>query len=573
MTDTSSQFERLSGILAASGSVAYEWDMANDAISWFDGALDVFGLASSDAIATGDRFKSLICPEDIAFRQQTLSLIYRGSESYELEYRVRCAGGEHRWFQDQGSAEVSSTGKLLMLRGVLRPLTDRKKNNGRLDFLANYDALTGQYNRNRLRESIDHALQYSQRYNVEGALLAIGIDKMTLVNQAFGHEVADSIILAIGDRLDRCLRSSDVVGRFGGDKFGAILVNCPESELRIAAEKILETARNTIVDTPSGPIHVTVSIGAVNFPVKVSTAADAMTKADIALREAKQLGRDCFAIYDCTEQQQQSNRESMIVAERVQRAIRENRLRFAYQPVVDASNHTISHYECLLRMMEVDGSVTTAARFMPAVEDLGMIRPIDRMVLEAGIKELTEHPAARMALNVSGLTTTDRSWMRGAVSMLRDKPDVADRLMIEITETAGLEDVDACARFVATLRDLGCKVALDDFGAGYTSFRHLKQLAVNMVKIDGSFIHNIAENPDNLVFVRTLIDLARNFDLDTVAEGVETDEDAEILANEGIDFLQGYAFGKPELNIVWPTLEPIQSIPIALIPGVKSASS
>lgn len=572
MNDTSSQFERLIGILAASGSVAYEWDMATDVITWFDGAPEAFGIPSHNAIATGDRFKSLICHEDHAFRQQTLSLIYRGSESYELEYRVRCAGGEHKWFQDQGAAEVSSTGQLIKLRGVLRPLTDRKKNSGRLDFLANYDALTGQYNRNRLRESIDHALQYSKRYEVEGALLAIGIDKMTLVNQAFGHEVADSVILAIGDRLDRCLRASDVVGRISGDKFGAVLVNCPESELRIAADKILDVARNTIVETPSGPIHVTVSIGAVNFPTNAKTAADALAKADIALREAKQLGRDCFAIYDCTEEQQQNNRDSMIVAERVQRATREKRLRFAYQPVVGAHSHEISHYECLLRMIEIDGTVTTAARFMPAVEDLGMIRPIDRMVLEAGIQELSDNPTANLALNVSGLTTTDRAWMRGAVSMLRDNQDVAGRLMIEITETAGLEDVDACARFVATLRDLGCKVALDDFGAGYTSFRHLKQLAVNMVKIDGSFVHNIAENPDNLVFVRTLIDLARNFNLETVAEGVETDEDARILTEEGVDFLQGYAFGRPELDVVWPDTK-AQPVVIAALPTARTAFS
>jgi diguanylate cyclase (GGDEF)-like protein len=573
MTNTSSHFERLSGILAASGSVAYEWDMASDAIVWFNGALDAFGIASHDAIATGERFKTLICPEDLAFRQQTMSLIYRGSENYDLEYRVRCAGGEHRWFHDHGSAEVSASGKLQMLRGVLRPLTDRKINAGRLDFLANYDALTGQYNRSRLRESIDHALQYSQRYNVEGALLAIGIDKLTVVNQAFGHEIADSVILAIGDQLDRCLRASDVVGRIGGDKFGAILVNCPESELRTAAEKILETARNTVVDTPAGPIHVTVSVGAVNFPSKVGTAADAMTKADIALRDAKQLGRDCFVIYDCTEQQQKSNRESMVIAERVQRAIRENRLRFAYQPVVDAHTHRISHYECLLRMIEPDGSVTTAARFMPAVEDLGMIRPIDRMVLEAGIQELSKNPAARIALNVSGLTTTDRSWMRGAIALLRDKREIASRLMVEITETAGLEDVDACARFVATLRDLGCRVALDDFGAGYTSFRHLKMLAVDMVKIDGSFIQNIGANPDNLVFVRTLIDLAHNFNLETVAEGVETQEDAVLLAREGIDFLQGYAFGRPELDIVWPVSPAEQPVRVALIPGLSTASS
>lgn len=552
MTDKTSDLELLRDILAASGSVAYEWNAIDDTITWFHGAMEAFGVASLDAVSTGDRFKSLICAGDLAYRQQVISLIYKGSEDYEIEYRVRCHGGEHRWFQDTGAAQVSQSGSVLRLRGVLRPLTQRKRGAARLDFLANYDALTGHYNRSRLRESLDHALQYGQRYDVDGAFLAIGIDKMTLVNQAFGHEVADSVILAVGDRLDNCLRASDVIGRIGGDKFGAVLVNCPEAELRTAAEKILETARNTVVETPSGPIHVTVSVGAAAFPSVVRTAADAMTKADIALREAKQLGRDCFSLYDCSEQQQISNRESMVIAERVQRAIREDRMRFAYQPVVDAHTHQPSHYEALLRMIEHDGTVVVAGQFMTAVEDLGMIRPVDRMVLEAGVKELAANPGARLALNVSGLTTTDRSWIRTAIALLRDNSDVAGRLMIEITETAGLEDVDACARFVATLRDLGCRVALDDFGAGYTSFRHLKQLAVNLVKIDGSFVRNIGQNPDNLVFVRTLIDLARNFNLETVAECVETEEEARLLAAEGVDFLQGYAFGKPELEIEWP---------------------
>ena len=135
--------------------------------------------------------------------------------------------------------------------------------------------------------------------------------------------------------------------------------------------------------------------------------------------------------------------------------------------------------------------------------------------------------------------------------MLRGRPDVAERMVVEITETAGLEDIDACCRFVSTLRDLGCEVALDDFGAGYTSFRHLKQLAVTKVKIDGSFIRKIGENPDNLVFIRTLIDLARAFDLETVAECVEDMDEAALLLNEGVDYMQGYAFGKPELDIPW----------------------
>jgi len=135
--------------------------------------------------------------------------------------------------------------------------------------------------------------------------------------------------------------------------------------------------------------------------------------------------------------------------------------------------------------------------------------------------------------------------------MLRGRPEIAERLIVEITETAGLEDVEACSHFVSTLRDLGCQIALDDFGAGYTSFRHLKQLAVNMIKIDGAFVRNIGENPDNLAFVRTLIDLARTFNLQTVAECVETLEEAETMRNEGVDFLQGYAFGAPQMIAPW----------------------
>jgi EAL domain-containing protein (putative c-di-GMP-specific phosphodiesterase class I) len=248
-------------------------------------------------------------------------------------------------------------------------------------------------------------------------------------------------------------------------------------------------------------------------------------------------------------------------------------MRFAYQPIVDARTREPVHYECLLRMVEPTGGIVAAGSFMPAIEDLGMIRPIDRLGFEMAVRDLTAHPSVRLAVNVSGLTTSDRAWLRTAVAVLRNKPDIAERLTIEITETAGLEDIDACARFVATLRDLGCLIALDDFGAGYTSFRHLKQLAVNMVKIDGSFVRNIADNPDNLVFVRTLIDLARNFNLETVAECVETEEEARLLTAEGIDYLQGYAFGKPSMEMRWPATARLQPMPLPLQAGAGKASS
>jgi diguanylate cyclase (GGDEF)-like protein len=437
------------------------------------------------------------------------------------------------------------------MHGTLRFITARKQNEVELKYLANHDELTGHFNRTRLREALDQAIKYSARYGVAGGFLVIGIDKLTIVNAAFGHEVADQVILSIGRRMEESLRACDAIGRLGGDRFGIVLTNCPESELARACDKMLEVARNTVVDTPSGPIHVTVSIGAVDFTSTSHTTGDTMTKADIALQKAKLSGRDCYMIYSYSEEQRRTHRDNIVMAEQVKTAVREDRLRFAYQPIVDAATLEPVHYECLMRKIEPDGLVRTAAVFMPAVEQLGLVRIIDRKALEIAVETLAHNPEVSLAINVSGLTATDRSWLRGLITLLRGKPDIASRLIVEITETAVLEDIDECARFVLSLRDLGCRVALDDFGAGYTSIVQLKTLAVDMIKIDGSFVRDLAASPDNLMFVRTILDLAKNLDLKTVAECVETDEVAELLAREGVDYMQGYAFGRPELEYPW----------------------
>ena len=331
-----------------------------------------------------------------------------------------------------------------------------------------------------------------------------------MVTQALRHEAAVAVLLAIGDRLDRCLRASNVIGRVGGDRFGAVLSNVPEADVEAATGKVLDAIRNTPIDTPEGPVDATVSIGAVPFPGAINTAQDVMMRADAALQKAKQQGRDCTSTYMFSPEQKEHHKSCIVIAEQVQRALREKRLRFAYRPIVDSLTRETKLHECLLRIAQPDGQVV-----------------------------------------VAGLTTTGRSWMRSAVAMLRGRPDIAERMVVEIAETAGLEDLEACCRFVSTLRDLGCEIALDDFGAGYTSFRHLKQLAVNKVKIDGSFVRKIGKNPENLVFIRTLVDLARTFGLETVAECVETEEEAGLLLNEGVHYVQGYAFGKPDLTVPW----------------------
>jgi EAL domain-containing protein (putative c-di-GMP-specific phosphodiesterase class I) len=188
---------------------------------------------------------------------------------------------------------------------------------------------------------------------------------------------------------------------------------------------------------------------------------------------------------------------------------------------------------------------------VPILEQLGFIRLIDRYVLDKAFSELSAHPDVRLGFNISGLTAADRPWLRALTSQLRTRPEIAGRVVIEITETAALYDIEESARFVSALRQAGCRVALDDFGAGHTSLRHLQTLAVDTVKIDGSFVHNLGASPDNQIFLRHLLGLAKGFGFHTVAEGVETAAEAAILHREGIGYMQGYYYGRPSLDRPW----------------------
>ena len=543
--------------LAAAGDVAYVWDLATDIIDWH-GSPRMLGLTESEAVASGRGFALRINPDDLLMRVQRLQAHYTRGAAFECEYRVRLTGGGFAWLHERGAAEFDEVGRPRRMLGVLRVVTGRKAQEQRLEHLASYDELTGHYNKTRLRDALDHMLAQALRSSAPGAYLAVGIDKLAAINDAFGCEAADTVLIEIGQRLDRCLRVSDVIGRVGGDRFGIVLANCPEENVAVAAEKILGVVSQMPVDTPAGPVYVTVSIGSASFPDQAKTAYEVMARAETALAEAKRAGRDCFTPYHMSEDQRRSHRNGMELGERVQRALREGRLPFAYQPVVDSTTGVVNYYECLLRMTDEAGNVTIAADFVAAIEQLGFIRVIDRYVLDKAVAEVADHPGVCLGLNISGLTATDRSWLRAATALLKDKPEIASRIVVEITETAALYDIEESARFVSKLRDLGCRVALDDFGAGFTSLRHLQALAVDTVKIDGSFVRNLARNPDDQIFLRHLIGLARGLNLHTVAECVETPEEAAMLRREGVGFLQGYYFGVPTLAQPWAPAAPAQ---------------
>jgi diguanylate cyclase (GGDEF)-like protein len=541
---------RVSAALEAAGDAAYVWDLDTDKIEWW-GRLGVADGEFAADVGNGRSFAGRIHPDDLVHRQLALAAHLDSDGSFDCEYRLRIGEGSFVWVHERGRARSSGTGRPHVMSGVIRAVGDRKAQQSRLERLANYDELTGHFNKSRLREAVDQIIAANQRRHSPAAFLSVGIDNMTLINEMYGYEAADTVLIETGRRLDDCLRVSDLIGRLGGDRFGIVLTHCPPENIGAAAEKILAAVNSTPVTTAQGPIYATVSIGSASFPDQGLTSYDVITRAESALADAKRAGRDCHTHYRMTEQQRERQRRSLSISEQVRAALRDDRVMFAFQPVIETASGRVDHYECLLRMRTPEGRIVSAGEFVPVIEQLGFIRLIDRYVLDKTLEELEANRDVRLGFNISGLTAADRPWLRSLISQVRNRPDLASRMVVEITETAALYDLEESARFVSALRHAGCHVALDDFGAGHTSLRHLQNLAVDTVKIDGSFIRNLAASPDSQVFLRHLLGLARGFGFLTVAEGVATAEDAAILRREGVHYLQGYHFGRPSLERPW----------------------
>ena len=242
---------------------------------------------------------------------------------------------------------------------------------------------------------------------------------------------------------------------------------------------------------------------------------------------------------------------NLAIEETLRAALGQERFLFAFQPVVCAISGKIDYFECLLRMRDDDGSLVPCGEFITAAEETGLIGLIDRYVLNRVFAELATHTSVRLGFNVSGRTACDRVWLRSLTALLRHRPECAARLVIEITETAALDNIAELAHFVDALRYAGCRVALDDFGAGHTSLRHLQALAVDIIKIDGSFIRTLAARRENRVILRHLLDLTRGFGFGTVAECVETADEAALLREAGVGYLQGYHIGHPTIERLW----------------------
>ncbi len=347
------------------------------------------------------------------------------------------------------------------------------------------------------------------------------------------------------------MRGKDTLGRYAGNKFGIVLTDCTPDDMNFAAERLLAGVRDELLATSAGPVAVTVSIGGVIAPRHARTLAEMLARAEEALAAAKSKQRGSFLAYQPNLEREVQRRENVRATDEIVAALNERRIFLAFEPVVDARSRQPSFYECLMRVRRSDGSLLGANEIVPVAERLGLVRLLDHRVLELVIGEMAAAPSLQASVNASPGSTTDPDWWTGLDSLLRAHAGIAERLIIEITESAAISDVEYTRGFVARAKDLGCRIAIDDFGAGFTSFRNLRKLGVDVVKIDGAFVQNMLHSDDDRAFVRTLVELSRRLNLATVAEWVQDERAAKLLEEWGCDYLQGALVGLATTEKPW----------------------
>lgn len=535
-------------ILRSIGDAAYEWRLDTDVLTWSGNAAAVLGVANISDISSGASYARR--SDASAGGQCRLDAIQQagsrdGGEgvAYQTQYAFKRGIEERVWVEDIGRWFAGPDGKPQRAHGTVRVIEARHARERDLMQRARFDLLTGELNRTALLEVLTSTLDETIRLRGSCGFLLVTIDHLARLNESYGFEVTEHVIAEVARRLRARVRGKDFLGRFSGNKFGIVLTSCTPDELAVAAERLLTGVRDEPIVTPSGSAAVTVTIGGITAPRFARTVPEVLSRVQDALTTARDRRHGSFAAYQPNIERDAMRKESLRASDEIVAALNDRRIALAFEPVADAKTREVSFYECLMRVYRADGSIAHANEIIPVAERVGLVRMLDYRVLELVVAELAAAPTLQASVNVSPASAVDPDWWTGLGGLLRANSSAAQRLIIEITETAAIQDLDDARGFVSRVKDLGCRIAIDDFGAGNTSFRNLRKLGVDIIKIDGAFVQNIMKSDDDRAFVQTLIDLSRRLGLQTVAEWVQDEAAAQLLKDWGCDYLQGALTG------------------------------
>ena len=541
--------------LAAQGANGglWEWDLQADRFYYSPRWAALLGVAEGELTDRPEEWWDRTHPRDIdLLRQEIQSHIEGHTGHFECEFRMLHKDGTWRWVLSRGTALRDADGRPLRMAGSVEEVTSRKRVEEQLMQGALYDSLTGLPNRALLLDRARRALVRSRKSNGANyvGVIQLDIDHFKLVNDSLGHEAGDELVVAVGQAVEECLNPRDTVARLGGDEFAILMEGY--SDLNVFT-RMTESVLSRIAQPMKlrgQELYVTVSAGIAISERPQDQAEDLLRDAEAAMYKAKGRGKGLHMLYNPGMHEYAIAHLEMESA--LRRAVEREEFRVFYQPIVDVATGRVAGFEGLVRWLHPEKGIVSPAVFIPLAEESGIIVEIGRMVLRDSCRQLARWRSAHPECDdvwISVNLSVKQFAMPGIVDQVRsvlfETGLPGENLKLEITESVIMESTNDVSQKVMGLKDLGIRLSIDDFGTGYSSLSYLHQFPFDTLKIDRSFVMRLGDSPERNAIVRTIIQLAQNLGMETVAEGVETASQMGVLRSLGCRYLQGYLFAKP----------------------------
>jgi diguanylate cyclase (GGDEF)-like protein len=539
-------------ILTSIGEVVYDWDLASDALTWGANGAEVFRLPDLGLFSTGKAFEAAVEPRSGPTRATVLDakrtdegtgVPYAARYSIRVGDRVVAIEDTGRWFAGPDGRPAFAHGVVRVSRAAASDETGLGQGlRKRLDFLADIGP--------------DVAAARTAARAV--TIIVAAIDDLGRLNEDLGYEAAEAVVQEVRARIAQVMRRRDRHVWYAGNRFALALLSCPRDQAELATTRLIQSVEGSPIKTARGPCIVRLRIGAATAPDHAADAPALLCRAEDALARARRGFARPVVMYDAAESREAARTSGPASSLDLVDALNDRRIRLARQPVVDAHTRAPAFHEALVRIHGPDGLVFAAGEFLPRVERAGLVPLLDARVLELAADYLAANPNERLSVNVSPTTMENTDWLGTLAGHLGARPGIESRLIVEVIETAAIRDPAGVRARLDAMKALGVGIAIDDFGAGHTSFKLLRSFPVDILKIDGAFVQNLARSPEDRFFVRTLLDLAHHLGIATVAEWVEDEDSARLLTQWGVDYLQGNHCGAPVLIQDAPSLAAVE---------------